>query len=315
MKILFFGTPEIAEVYLKELIQTQEVVGIITRPDRPRDRGQKLVSPPVKILAEQNNIPVFQPEKFNDDIINNLKVLNPDVGVVVSYGKLIPENIFSVPKIGCFNIHFSLLPKYRGAAPIQWALINGEKETGVTTFWIEKTLDSGPVLVQKSIEISQDDNYLSLAKTLTALGVVVLQESFDKLKKGQSRGEPQNGTPTFAPPLKKENGKIDWSKPADVIFNLIRGTTPWPGAYSEIKEGNLKGKILKIIKAHAVQGAKYETETSPGQIVEIVKNAGFIVRCGEGFLMIEEVHLENKKQSSAWSFLQGSHFNSGDKIF
>ena len=312
LKIIFFGTPEIAEVYLKELTNSHEVLAVITRPDRPKDRGQNMMPPPVKTLALEHGIPVFQPEKFTPEITEKLISLKPEVGVVVSYGKIIPENIFKIPKLGCFNIHFSLLPKYRGAAPMQWALINGEKETGTTTFWIEKSLDSGPIIVQKKIEIRNDDDLVSLTKKLTSLGIVTMQETFDKLSNGQVKGEPQIGDFTLAHSLKKEDGKIDWSKNAVDIFNLIRGTNPWPGAFSTLKESK---KTIKILKAHVVENTEDSGIYVPGQITEIVKNCGFVVSCGQGKLMIDEVHPENKKPMSAWSFLQGCHYKVQDKIF
>lgn len=312
MKLIFFGTPEIAEVYLKELIGSHEVLAVITRPDKPRDRGYNLAPPPVKTLAIVNDIPVFQPDKFTPEIIEKLKSFKPDVGVVVSYGKIIPESVFKIPKLGCFNIHFSLLPKYRGAAPMQWALINGEKETGTTTFWIERSLDSGPIIVQKKIGIRNDDDLVSLTKKLTSLGIVTMQETFDKLNNGQVKGEPQSGDPTFAHSLKKEDGRIDWSKNAVEISNLIRGTNPWPGAFTALRDNNI---MLKIVKAYVIEKSESAETSASGQITEIVKNCGFVVSCGQGELMIETVHPQNKKPMPAWSFLQGSRYNVKDKIF
>lgn len=316
MRILFFGTPDIAVPYLEELIKTEEVVGVITQPDKPADRGRHMHAPPVKTLAEKNSIPVFQPVKFTPEDVEKIQLLKADVGVVVSYGKLIPENIFTAPFYGCFNIHFSLLPKYRGAGPVQWALINGEKETGVTTFWIEKTLDSGPVLVQKKTVIAPEDDAPKLFEKLIPLGLVTMKETLERLKAGDCKGVAQQGEPTLAPCLKKETGKIDWSQPAEKIMNLIRGTKPWPGAYTIIGEGDMKGTRLKILKARTLEtpAAADAITVGAGQVAGLEKNHSFIVKCGIGYLAVEEVHPENRKPVPAWDFWQGSRLKIGNKF-
>ncbi|MBN1622184.1 MAG: methionyl-tRNA formyltransferase [Endomicrobiales bacterium] len=315
MKVLFFGTPQIAVPYLEELLNSEEVVGVVTQPDKPKDRGHQLHEPPVKECAKKRGIPVFQAEKFTEEAVDKLKTLNPEVGVVISYGRIIPEKVFKIPVFGCFNIHFSILPKYRGAGPIQWSLINGEKETGITTFWIEKTLDSGPILVQKILSIEDTDDSVTLKRKLIPLGIKAMQETLSFVKQNKCKGEPQKGEPTFAPSLKKEDGRIDWAKSASEIHNLIRGTKPWPGAYTTIKEGNQKGKLIKILKAYLISDSCKNESASIGQIADIVKNKGFVVRCGKGSLLIEEVHLENKKPMPAWAFLQGFRLKAGDIIF
>lgn len=312
MKIIFFGTPDIAVPYLEELIKTEEVVGVVTQPDKPSARGQKLHAPPVKELAQNHGIPVFQPVKFDESLETAIKGLKADAGVVVSYGRLIPEKIFTAPFFGCFNIHFSLLPKYRGAGPVQWALIKGEKETGVTTFWIEKTLDSGPVLVRKSAAIGPEDDAGTLFKKLIPLGIEAMNETLRRLKNNDCAGVPQQGEPSFAPCLKKENGRIDWSRPAREIADLVRGARLWPGAFAVFSEGKMRGKTLKFLKAAAIDGEG--AETAPGTISGLDKDRGFIVQCGKGRLVADEVHPENRKPMSAWAFWQGGHLEIGNKF-
>jgi len=318
MRILFFGTPQIAAEFLKDLLATADVVGVITQPDRPASRGQQLQAPAVKVLALEKHIPVFQPEKFTPEVIEQLKALKPDIGVVVSYGKLIPPSVFTLPKFGCFNIHFSLLPKYRGAAPVQWALINGETQTGVTSFWIEKSLDSGPILVQKAIPVAPEDDSATLMRKLICLGIEVMHETLDRVEAGNCMGTPQEGEPSYAPSLKKEEGLIHWDRPAGEILNRIRGTKPWPGAYTFIGSGKLTGKMLKIVSAHVVPQCPPEQgclpESHPGQIAGVEKSKGFVVRCGSGFLQVDEVHPQDKKQMSAWAFWQGGQLNVGDSL-
>lgn len=310
MKLLFFGTPKIAVPFLEGLLKEHEVVGAITQPDRPSDRGQKLRYTPVKELAIKNNIPVFQPDKFTPDVVEQLKKLNAEAGIVVSYGKLIPRDAFETPALGCFNIHFSLLPKYRGASPVQRAIVNGEKETGVSTFRLEKTLDTGPVFVQKSIPITDLDNSETIFEKLTALGIVSASETLELLKNGNTAGTPQQGEASYAPCLKKEDGRITWQQSAVEVFNLARGLKLWPGAHAEIGSGKLAGRKIKILKSSPV--IQTGAVKPAGTITEIVKQKGFIVQCGTGLLLIEEVHLENKSTMPAWAFVQGSHLGPGD---
>lgn len=312
MRILFFGTPEISSPFLESLLKNYEVAGAVTQPDRPSARGQKLRQPPVKLLALASNIPVFQPEKFTPVIIDELKALKPDVSVVVSYGELIPEEVFNLPALGSFNVHFSLLPKYRGAAPVQWALVRGEKETGVTTFRLEKTLDTGPIFVQKRIPITDEDDADTLFQKLIPLGIEAVDETLKLLSSGKAYGTPQQGEPSYAQSIKKEDGRIAWGKPAREIFNLIRGMKHWPVAFTNIiGEGNTV-KTVKILKASLSEGTA--GPVTAGTITELVKQKGFVVRCGQGSLLIEEVHPENKNPMSAWQFVLGSRLAVGSVL-
>jgi len=317
VKIVFFGTSAVSVPFLAALLECEQIVGVVTRPDRPAERGQKIQMPAVKALARDNNIPVFQPERFTDQSVDELQALHADLGIAVSYGRIIPERVFAALRYGCFNVHFSLLPKYRGAAPVQWALINGEKETGVTTFWIEKTLDTGPVLVCKPLPIAPDDNALTLMQKLILSGVDVMKETVAKIRAGDCTGTAQTGEASLARCLTKEDGNIDWSGSAPNIVNRIRGTLQWPGAHVSISDGKFVGKRLKILKAGAVEvcpegpaGAAAEN----GQVVGVKKNDGFVVRCGTGCLVIEEVQPDNKKPMPAWAFWQSGWLHVGSRL-
>ncbi|MHB9154570.1 MAG: methionyl-tRNA formyltransferase [Endomicrobiales bacterium] len=314
MRVLFFGTAEVSVPFLRELIKNETVVGVVSQPDRPAERGHHVQKTAVKAAAEEAGIPVFQPEKFTPDMMDALAKLEPETGVAVSYGKLIPEKLFTLPKNRTFNVHFSLLPKYRGAAPMQWALINGEKETGVTTFWIEKTLDTGPLLVQKTLPIAPEDDALTLREKLIALGIEALNETLRKIRAGALQGKPQEGEPTCAPSLEKENGRIDWSKRAGEIANLVRGTKPWPGAYTLLDSG----KRLKIVKARPATecpgGGAACREVLPGRVTGAVKGQGFGVACGKDFLFVEEVQPESRKAMPAWDFWQGGQLKPGSVL-
>ena len=305
MRIIFFGTPAIAVPFIEGLIADHEVAGVVSQPDRPSKRGQKLRHTPVKEIALKHNIPVFQPEKFTTEIVAQLKELKADIGVVVSYGKLIPRDVFEAPAFGCFNVHFSLLPKYRGASPVQRAIVNGEKETGVTTFRLEKTLDTGPVFTQICIPITDLDDSETLFEKLTPIGIKAVDNTLALLSSGKTAGTPQTGEPSYAPCIKKEDGKILWDRSAKEIFDLVRGLKLWPGAYTSIGSGQMQGKMLKLLKTTTVP--QIGAVRPAGKIVELVKQKGFIVQCGQGCLLIEQVHVENKNPSDAWSFIQGSH--------
>ncbi len=316
MKIIFFGTPEIAAQFLREIIKTENVAAVVTQPDKPAGRGRQVLFTKVKSVAVENNIPVFQPAKFDAGVINSLSDLKADVGVVISYGKLIPKQVFTLPALGCFNIHFSLLPKYRGAAPIQTALINGEPETGVSTFWLEETLDTGPVIVEKHAPINPQDDAITLEDKLVTLGFEALFETFSKIASGACAGTAQKGTPSFAPSLTKESGKIAWEKSAREIVNLARGTRKWPGAWTKFVTGSQSGKTIKILKARALDSCPGELipVKEPGTICGLIKNDSFVVACGSGFLAVEEVVAEGKKPMPAWAYWQGSRLKVGDKF-
>jgi methionyl-tRNA formyltransferase len=312
VKILFFGTAAVSVPFLAELLKHEQIAGVVAQPDRPAARGYKIHVPEVKALALEKNVPVFQPERFTDDVIASLRGAQADLGIAVSYGRIIPESLFSSFKYGCFNVHFSLLPRYRGAAPVQRALMNGETETGVTTFWIEKGLDTGPVLIQRSLPILPEDDAVSLMQKLVALGIEVMNETVARIRAGDRAARPQAGTPSTAPCLTREDGVIDWTKSAVQVNDLIRGTRQWPGASTAIKDGRFAGTRLKIYAAQVVP--ERPEGAGAGQITGVVKNAGFTVACGRWSLLVEQVHPENKKPMGAWAFWQSGYLRVGDHL-
>lgn len=310
VKALFFGTPNVAVPYLNWLIDHTTVVGAVCRPDEKVGRGYKIMPPPIKVLAEQKHIPVFQPEgPWTEDIIQKFQALGADLGIIVAYGRILPRSIFSIPKHGCVNIHFSLLPKYRGAAPMQWALINGETTTGVTSFWLEEGLDSGPIADQSSIPVHPTDDIVSLREKLIALGLTSLETVIKDVSAGKMVREPQNGQETLAPQLKKETGQIRWDAPAASIVNLIRGVREWPGAATSYasKDGP---KLLKIFSAEV---ADPKAAKDPGKILEAAKT-GFVVGTSQGTVRVKRVQPEGKKEMPSWDFWQGAHLSIGDKL-
>lgn len=303
--IIFFGTPEFAVPSLKALISRGEkILLVVTQPDKPKGRGKNLQAPEIKKVALQYELPLCQPEKMKDDnFIKKLKSLNPEFAIVVAYGKILPKEILEIPKHGCINLHASLLPKYRGAAPIQWALINGEKITGVTTMIIDEGLDTGPILLQKEISINDEDNAETLSEKLSVVGAELIIETIDKMRKGIITPEPQTGEITYAPQLKKDDGKINWNNSAKKIFNLVRGTYPWPCAYSFLKD-----ERVKIIKTEVLEG-----NAAPGLIIK-AKNE-LIVGTQEGLLRILLIQPEGKKIMTAKEFISGRKINEGMDSF
>lgn len=304
MRIAFFGTPEPAAEILKALLdEGREIVCVVTRPDRPKGRGQKVAFSPVKETALKNALPIEQPEKVKNNPVfrSLLESLKPDIGVVAAYGKILPKEILDVPKHGFINVHASLLPKYRGAAPIQWALLNGEKETGVTIFKLVETLDAGHILLQKKIRIEENDDAESLSKKLFAAGAELLSEALEKIEKGTAEFRPQDESEvTFAPALDRESGEIDWKKSAGEIRDRVRALVEWPVAHTFYR-----GKRLKILKGRLhvldlVGGTKV-----PGSIVGVIKNEGFIVAAGRGNLLVLEVQPEAGKRMKAYDFIIG----------
>ncbi|MFH2012741.1 MAG: methionyl-tRNA formyltransferase [Pseudomonadota bacterium] len=300
MKIVFMGTPDFAVPALDLLIKEGEnIVGVVTMPDRPKGRGRKLKAPPVKETAERHKVNVYQPEKVRDDLfISKLKELNPDVIVVVAFGQILSKEILKFPQFGCINLHASLLPKYRGAAPINWVIINGEKLTGVTTILMDEGLDTGDILLQKEVEIEEDDTAESLHDKLAKTGANLLLETLDRLIEGNIKPVPQdNSKATIAPMLKKRDGLIDWGKRAKEISNIIRALTPWPGAFTHLRD-----KTLKILNGIAIE--EDSKENTPGVVTDIDKK-WIKVSTGNGALLITEIQLQGHKKMGVAEFLRG----------
>jgi methionyl-tRNA formyltransferase len=302
MRIVFFGTPTFAIPLLHALLQSgEEVVAIVTQPDKRKGRGHVFTPPPVKEFSLDKGIKILQPLNIRDiTFLNELSNLRPDIIVVVAYGKILPKDILKLPPHGCINVHASLLPKYRGATPIQWAIINGEKKTGITIMLMDEGLDTGDILFQEETEISDDDNAETLSKKLSELGASLLIETIKKIKDGSIKPVPQVERPTFAPPLKKEDGRIDWSKSARDIFNFVRGMYPWPCAYCYLNK-----ERIKITKVKVLEG------TGKPARIEKVEN-DIVVGTGKGLISIIELQPEGKKLMTAKAFIQGRRLKEGN---
>jgi len=301
LRIVFMGTPEFAVPSLQILIDGDDpIVGVFTRPDQPSGRGMALHAPPVKILAEARRIPVFQPAKLRvPGVLEQLQMWQPDLIVVAAYGRILPNAILTLPPYGCINVHASLLPKYRGAGPIQWAIANGETATGVTIMQISEQMDAGDILLQKVIPTAPTDTGGSLHDKLARLGAEALREAIRLLKEGQLAARPQNEAEvTSAPLITKEDGRIDWGLPAATIERCVRAFNPWPSAYTM-----LNGKLLKIFAAHVEQVPRF-SQAAPGTIVEVTP-ISVSVATGDGVLTLLEVQLEGKKRLPVEEFLRG----------
>lgn len=298
MKIIFMGTPEFAVPSLKALIESHEILCVVTQTDKPKGRGQKLQPPPIKIFAEKNNIPVLQPAKLkSSEIFSELEKLNADLIVVVAYGKILPQNILDLPKFGCINVHGSILPKYRGAAPIEWAMINGEKFTGITTMKMDAGLDTGDMLLTSKVEIGDEMILPELKEILSVEGAKLLIETIDNLDKIIPIKQ-DDSLSTYAPMLTKDTGKIDWAKPAREIHNLARGL--YGGAFSF-----MDGQKFKIWRTKIFDG---NLKLSAGEIK--IDGKKFFTGTGEGTLEILELQAPNSKKMNAASYLAGHKITS-----
>ena len=308
MKIIFMGTPDFAVPSLKGLIKAgHQVVLAVTQPDKPKGRGKAMQFSPVKETALEYGIPVYQPKRIREpECVEYLKKQNPDVIVVVAFGQILPEEILKMPAFGCINVHGSLLPKYRGAAPVQWAVINGDAETGVTTMYMDKGLDTGDIILEKTVPIEKKETGGSLFDKLKEEGAELLIETLSRIEQGTAPRKKQEGPSCYAKMLDKSIGKIDWQKSAVEIERLIRGLNPWPSAYTKIKD-----KTLKIWDGDCVEE---NLSSVPGQIVQVTKE-DFAVQTGHGLLKIKEVQLEGKKRMRADSFLRGFSLEKGDILW
>lgn len=309
MAIIFFGTPQFAIPSLKALIENKEDVALVVcQPDKVKGRGHVLSSPPVKDLALAYGIRVLQPSKIKDNLFyKEIFSISPEFIVVVAYGKILPKEILQIPKRGCINVHASLLPKYRGAAPIQWALINGEKTTGITTMLMDEGLDTGDILLQSEIEIRDEDNFITLSERLSELGASLLIKTLSGIRKGEIHPKKQEGDVSYAPPFKKEDGRIYWDKNAESIFNLVRALNPWPSTYCY-----LNNERIKILKVKVKKDER--KDLCPGRIAK-ASNGELIVETSKDLLIIEELQPEGKKVMSAKSFIVGRRLKEGYDSF
>jgi len=309
MKIVFFGSPAIALVSLKRIIEEgHRIELVISQPDKPTGRGKKLIPTPLKRFAQDLNIPVYQPVKIRKDQIalEKIKKINPDLNVVVAYGQIIPSSIIFLPKYNSINVHFSLLPKYRGASPIQWALLNGERKTGVTIFELNERMDEGDILAKEEVDIHPEEGASELEARLAQKGAELLVKTIAKIGKIKPQKQ-DHSQATYAPRIKKEDGRIKWEKNAIFIERLVKAYTPWPSAYTFLADRRIK--ILKG-KKEAFKGQS----SSPGEILE-VKKKGIEVCCGDASVfLIENLQPENKKPMSAYSFSLGAKIRPGDRF-
>lgn len=308
MKIVFMGTPLFSVASLFELRNANlDVELVITQIDKPKGRGKKLQFTPIKEKAIELGIEVFQPLDVNSvECIEKLKAIKPDLIVVVAYGQILSSKILQLPKYGCINVHASLLPRYRGAAPINWAIINGELETGVTIMEMERGLDTGDMLINSSIPINIDDDYISIHDKLSVLGAKLLIQAIDQILKGNVIKTPQqNNLSNYAPMIYKEAGKIDWNKSGIEIINLIRGLKPWPSGYS-----HYKNQTIKIHKA------RIEDNNDNGKIGEIIKvsDNGIYIKCVDKLVVIEEIQFPNKKKMYVKEYLAGNDIEIGEVL-
>jgi len=316
------GTAELSCASLEKLAADKRfsVVAVVTQPDKPRGRDLKLQPSPVKSLAQKLGLPVLQPAKARDEqFIDQLRALQPDLMVVVAYGQILPQALLDVPKYGCLNVHTSLLPKYRGAAPIQWAIANGEAGTGVTIMKMDAGLDTGPILSQRRTPIAAEDDSQTLHDRLARLGAELLVETIPDFVAGKIQPQPQPDGATYAAKIKKEDGRIDWNMPAQQILNRMRAFTPWPGAFTTLKTSNIQHptsntQLLKIWKAgfvwelpdpelHQKMSLK-DLGMKPGTIYWMDKN-GIAVVCGKDYIVIFELQPEGKRRMTAAEYLAG----------
>ena len=306
MNILFMGTPDFAVPSLQALLEAGHAVcGVFTQPDKPKNRGMKLQASPVKEFALSKEIPVFQPGKLRDGTaLAQMQSLDPELIVVAAYGRILPEDILNAPPYGCINVHSSLLPKYRGAAPINWAILNGEKETGVTIMHMAPELDAGDIILQRSTPIGPDETAPELFDRLAQMGGALLVEAVAQLQAGTAPQIPQDGSQaTYAPMLSRELSPLDWSKPAQALHNQVRGLLPWPAA-----AGVFSGIRCKVFLTDIID---HTTTAKPGTVVEAGKG-GIVMACGGGSLLrILELQLDGKKRMAAADFLRGHPLATG----
>lgn len=311
MRVVFMGTPGFAVGTLKALLEAgHDVAAVVTQPDKPKGRGKELLMTPVKVEAVKHDIPVFQPERVrkNEEFLEELKKLAPDVIVVVAFGQLLPVSVLTLPKYGCVNVHASLLPMYRGAAPLQWVIINGEKVSGVTTMQMDKGLDTGDMLLKEEVAIEPKETYETYHDKLSVVGAQLLIKTLDGLEAGTITPVKQEGDTCYASMIDKSLGNLDFTRPAVELERLMRGLDPAPAAYSF-----LDGKLLKLFGADVVDSDKEYSAQECGIITNITKNT-FDITTGAGVLRVNEVQLEGKKRMDAASFLRGCRLTEGTAL-
>src|SRR5215831_3583025 len=322
MRLIFMGTPEFAVAVLERLVEDgHEVAAVFTQPDKPSGRGNKLQAPPVKITAEKLGIPVYQPEriKTNEEVRLVFESTRPDACIVSAYGKILPAWLLQIPRLACINVHSSLLPKYRGAAPINWAIANGETLTGVTIMQMDAGMDTGPMLASRAVDIGPDETAVELSERLSSLGAGLLSETLVRVERGEIQPVAQDDSQaSYAPMLQREDGLIDWSMPAKNISDRVRGFQPWPGSYTMFRGGRLiiwRARPVSIDSSLALGAAKRgqggASAIEPGMISGFDKT-GMVIWCGgNSLLRVDEVQVEGKRRVSARDFANGARLGAG----
>ena len=311
MKIVFMGTPDFAKESLEAVYNAgHEILAVVTNPDRPKGRGMKLVASPVKEFALEKNLKIYQPEKVKNNVefIDEIKRFKPDVICVVAYGKILPKEILEISKFGCINVHGSLLPQYRGAAPIQWAVLNGDKTTGITTMYMDTGMDTGDMILKEKIEIGEDDTTGDVWEKLSKIGADLLVKTLKQIEEGTAPRIPQGTDFSMAPMLDKEMSKIDWeNKDAKQIKNLVRGLNPIMGTYSY-----LDGKKIKFWKVDVLQ--EEDSSVENGTVIKADSKEGLYIKAKNGIIKVLEIQGENAKKMNIQDFLRGNKIEIGSKF-
>ena len=308
LRVVFLGTPEFAVPSLEALLDETDVVAVITQPDRPKGRGRQVASPPVAEVAKAKGLRLLQPPRLKSaEIIETLRALAPDVHVTVAYGRIIPREVLEIPRLGSINVHPSLLPKYRGASPIEAAILHGETETGVTVMYQSMDLDAGDLILQRRVPVDPDDTARTLEARLARVGADALVEALRLVAAGRAHRIPQDhAAATYAGKLEKGHGRIDWRKPARDVVNLIRAVDPWPSAYT-----SHRGRLLKVWRAAAVDHGE---DAEPGAVLDVREGGGILVASGQGAVRLLEVQPEDRRRMSADDYARGARLRPGERL-
>jgi methionyl-tRNA formyltransferase len=311
LRLVFMGTPPLAATVLQALLNEEQfqIIAVVTQPDQPKGRELKLQPSAVKELALKSNLPVLQPERAKDaPFIEQVRALAPDLIVVAAFGQILPQALLDVPKFGCLNVHTSLLPKYRGAAPIQWAILNGDTETGVTIMKMDAGLDTGDIVSEERTPIAPEDNAQTLHDRLAEIGGSLLVRTIPNYVAGGITPHPQPEGATYARKIKKEDGRLDWTQPARVLWNRVRGLTPWPGTFTYLQRSPAP-MLLKVLRAEVEEHSR----GTPGEVISAARD-GIVIACGQGALRILELQREGGKRLSADQFLAGCPIKAGERV-